>query len=278
VYAYGLQYRRSLSPDLKKQRDSTRTAPSAAEPGEPGEPGEPLQKQKPLQRTIVPEVLRFEESKGAAGQAAREVASPVSRNEAGPLEICAIGISTGGPNALRAVFSEFPGDFPLPVLVVQHMPPGFTREFARSLDKICALEVKEAEEGDIVKVGRILIAPGNYHIKVNRKRLATIVSLSSDDVVNGHRPSADVLFESVAQEFGGKALAVIMTGMGKDGALKIGEIHRQGGITIAQDAVSSIVYGMPRVAAELGHIQHIVGLKEMASAITAQAREHSFFR
>lgn len=203
------------------------------------------------------------------------MASPVARQDAGPLEICAIGISTGGPNALRTVFSELPADFPLPILVVQHMPAGFTLEFARSLDRICALEVKEAEEGDLVKRGRVLIAPGNFHIQVHRRRLAAVVSLSSADPVNGHRPSADVLFESVAEEFGGRALAVIMTGMGRDGARKIGEIHRKGGLTIAQDAASSIVYGMPKVAAELGHIQHIVPLSEMASVLSAKAKEFS---
>jgi len=264
VYAYGLQYRRSLSVAERKKRDQERPIPSPAE--------RPIRK---VERTIVPEILRSELVPGAGKLEPREVASPVARQDAGPLEICAIGISTGGPNALRNVFSELPADFPLPILVVQHMPAGFTLEFARSLDRICALEVKEAEEGDLVKRGRVLIAPGNFHIQVHRRRLAAVVSLSSADPVNGHRPSADVLFESVAEEFGGRALAVIMTGMGRDGARKIGEIHRKGGLTIAQDAASSIVYGMPKVAAELGHIQHIVPLSEMASVLSAKAKEFS---
>lgn len=269
VYAYGLQYRRSLPALERRKRDEERSlAPPEERPA------------ARVERTIVPEVLKPAPAllPGGGKLEPREVPSPVSREKAGPLEICAIGISTGGPNALRQVFSELPEDFPLPVVVVQHMPAGFTTEFARSLDRVCPLEVKEAEEGDIVKPGRILIAPGNYHITVSRRRLATIASLSSADTVNGHRPSADVLFESVAAEFGGKALAVIMTGMGRDGARKIGEIHRQGGITLAQDEESSIVYGMPKVAAELGNIQQIVPLKEMAAVMTARAKEFSAVR
>ncbi len=266
VYGYGLQYRQSLPGDKRRQRDEERAR--EAPPPAP----------KP-ERTIVPEIIRNARKEGAQGAAVasleiREVESPVSRKDAGLLEICTIGISTGGPNALRKVFTDLPGDFPLPIVVVQHMPAGFTTEFARSLDRICALEVKEAEEGDLVKKGRILITPGNYHIKVHRKRLAAVISLSSDPTVNGHRPSADVLFESAAEEYGGRVLAVIMTGMGRDGARKIGEIHRKGGVTIAQDAPSSVVYGMPKVAAELGHIQKIVPLDKMASVLTETARKN----
>jgi two-component system chemotaxis response regulator CheB len=267
VYAYGLTYRRSLSEKERSRRDEER--PAAA-------PSEQV-KARP-ERTIIPEILRAGTTAAPGKLEPREAPSPISREEAGPLEICAIGISTGGPNALRIVFSELPADFPLPIVVVQHMPAGFTTEFAKSLDRVCPLEVKEAEEGDLVRKGRILIAPGNFHISVSRRRLAAMVSLSGSETVNGHRPSADVLFESVAAEFGGKSLAVIMTGMGRDGARKIGEIHRMGGITVAQDEPSSIVYGMPRVAAELGHIQQIVSLKDMAKTLTEIAKEFAIVR
>ncbi|MDD7416740.1 MAG: chemotaxis response regulator protein-glutamate methylesterase [Treponemataceae bacterium] len=195
--------------------------------------------------------------------------------EGGRIEIIAIGISTGGPNALREVFKNIDPNLKQPILVVQHMPAGFTEEFANSLNAICPLEVKEASDGDLVKSGRILIAPGNKHIYVEKKSLATVVRLSDDDQRNGHRPSADVLFESVAKNFQNKALGVIMTGMGRDGAAELAEMRKQGAWTLGQDEESSIVYGMPRVAFELGAVQKQVPLSEMAKAISDIAREHS---
>lgn len=190
------------------------------------------------------------------------------------LQILAIGISTGGPNALRQVFQALPAQFPLPIVVVQHMPAGFTLEFARSLDRACALEVKEAEEGDLVRPGRILIAPGDHHIEVERKSLGTVVHLNQNPVVNGHRPSAGVLFKSVARAFGSSAFAVIMTGMGKDGSVEMGEIYRAGGLTIAQDEASSVVYGMPKVATDLGHAERVVSLDAMAATIVKLANDY----
>jgi len=200
---------------------------------------------------------------------------PIPRKAPGPIEIVAIGVSTGGPNALREVFPRLDPNFPVPIVVVQHMPPGFTEEFAKSLDRICALEVKEASEGDILRPGRILIAPGNRHIVVEKRPLAAIVHLLDTPPVNGHRPSADVLFESVARQYGNRALAVIMTGMGKDGATQIGAIYREGGITIGQDEESCIVYGMPRVAFENGFIQYQVSLSKMAETINKLVREYA---
>jgi two-component system chemotaxis response regulator CheB len=193
---------------------------------------------------------------------------------AGPMEIIAIGISTGGPNALREVFAALDTGMDLPILVVQHMPAGFTEEFAKSLDRICPLEVKEAGEGDLVQPGRILIAPGNRHMIVEKKPLASVVRILDTEPVNGHRPSVDVLFESVARNYGNRAMAVIMTGMGRDGAQKIGDIYREGGITLGQDEGSSIVYGMPKVAFENGFIQEQVPLDKMAQTICRLAKEH----
>lgn len=190
----------------------------------------------------------------------------------GPLEIIAIGISTGGPNALRKVFAELDPAIKVPILVVQHMPPGFTTEFAKSLDRICPLEVKEAAEGDLVKPGRILIAPGDYHIRVEKRSLASIIHLDQGGAVNGHRPSADVLFESVGSTYGNRAMGVIMTGMGRDGADKLGLIYRAGGVTLGQDEASSVVYGMPRVAWECGHVLKQVSLDDMAKTINEQVR------
>ena len=195
--------------------------------------------------------------------------------EPGKIEVIAIGISTGGPNALREVFAKIDPNLAQPILVVQHMPAGFTAEFANSLNQICPLEVKEAKDGDLVKPGRILIAPGSMHMLVEQRSLATIVRLSDAPLCNGHRPSVDILFESVAKCFQNRALGVIMTGMGKDGAAQLAEMRRQGAWTLGQDEESSIVYGMPKVAYEYGGVQRQVPLSEMADAISKLARENS---
>jgi two-component system chemotaxis response regulator CheB len=199
---------------------------------------------------------------------------PKPARQGGPIEIIAIGISTGGPNALREVFAKIDPELSQPILVVQHMPPGFTEEFAKSLDRICPLEVKEAADGDLIKSGRILIAPGDHHIEIERKPLGAVVRLSDAPPENGHRPSADILFASVAKAYQNRALGVIMTGMGRDGARELGSIFREGGYTLGQDEASSIVYGMPKAAFELGHVQKQVPLLEMASAISTLAKQH----
>ena len=193
----------------------------------------------------------------------------------GRIEVIAIGISTGGPNALRDVFKNIDPKLKQPVLVVQHMPAGFTKEFAGSLDRICALSVKEAEEGDIVEGGHVYIAPGNYHIYVEKDGFKTVLHLSQDAQRNGHRPSADVLFESVAKVYQNRALGVIMTGMGKDGAVELAEMRKQGAWTLGQDEKTAIVYGMPKVAYELGGVQKQVPLDAMADEISKLAREHA---
>ncbi len=201
------------------------------------------------------------------------IPSVVPVRKEGKIDIVAIGISTGGPNALREVFADIDPNLQQPIVVVQHMPEGFTKEFAHSLNNICPLEVKEAEEGDILKPGRIFIAPGNKHVVVEKKSLATVIHLTDDDPCNGHRPSADVLFKSVAKEYGNNALGVIMTGMGRDGAAELAEMRRQGAKTIGQDEESSVVYGMPRVAFEKGAVQEQVPLAKIAQKISMLCRK-----
>ena len=186
-------------------------------------------------------------------------------------EMIALGISTGGPNALRKVFAQISPHMKLPIVVVQHMPAGFTKEFANSLNKISPLEVKEAQEGDLLKPGRILIAPGNRHVEVEKKKLASIIHLSDAPPQNGHKPSAGVLYESAAKNYGENCIAVIMTGMGKDGAREIGDIFNKGGMTVAQDEKSSIVFGMPRVAIEKKNIREVVSLENMAKRLNELA-------
>ena len=197
---------------------------------------------------------------------------PTQLRRPGKTEIIAIGISTGGPDALREVFSKLDRDLPVPIVVVQHMPMGFTNEFAKSLDRICPLEVKEAEDGDAIQIGRILIAQGNKHLEVERRGIGSVVHLSDAPLVSGHRPSADVLFASVALSYQNHALGVIMTGMGKDGAAQLGTIYKEGGLTIGQDEKSSVVYGMPKVAHEMGHVMEQVSLQNMARRICEVAK------
>ncbi len=191
------------------------------------------------------------------------------------IEIVALGISTGGPNALREVFAKIDPKFSRPILVVQHMPAGFTKEFAASLDRICPLNVKEAEDGDLIHPGQIYVAPGDFHIVVEKSTLCNVIRLSKEDQRNGHRPSADVLFESVAKIYQNHALGIIMTGMGRDGATQLAEMRKQGAWTLGQDEKSSIVYGMPKVAYELGAVQKQVSLENMADEMSKIVREHS---
>ena len=185
--------------------------------------------------------------------------------------VLAIGISTGGPNALSFMLPRLPANFPAAILIVQHMPPGFTEMFAARLNANCAIEVKEAKDGDLVVTGRALIAPGGRHLKIKRLPLGTITVLSDAEPVNGHRPSADVLFRSVAAEYEGrKVTGLLMTGMGNDGAEGLGEIRHQGGMTIAQDEKSSVVFGMPKTAIEKNYVREIVSLADMDAFLVKQ--------
>lgn len=193
-----------------------------------------------------------------------------NRHGAPPTRVIAVGISTGGPNALQYVLSQLPPDFPGAIMVVQHMPEGFTEMFARRLNESCSIEVKEARSGDMLLAGRVLVCPGNRHMRVRRTPLGSMVVLSDEPQVNGHRPSVDVLFRSLALECGPKALAVIMTGMGEDGADAMGAVKAAGGMTLAQDESSCIVYGMPKAAIERGHIMRVVSLDVLANTLIAQ--------
>ena len=188
---------------------------------------------------------------------------------AGPSRIVAIGISTGGPNALQYLLSQLPEDFPGCIVVVQHMPEGFTQMFAKRLDESSALEVKEAQSGDLLLAGRVLICPGDRHIKVRKMEHGKIAILVDHPRVNGHRPSADVLFNSVAQEFGSNAVGVLMTGMGEDGAAGLGTLQAAGAVTAAQSPDTCIVDSMPRAAIERGFASKIISLPNLASFLQA---------
>ena len=153
--------------------------------------------------------------------------------------------------------------------MVQHMPDGFTDMFARRLDELSPLRVKEAQSGDLLQPGRVLICPGSRHMKVKRLPMGDIVVLADEARVNGHRPSVDVLLRSVAEEFRAHSIGVLMTGMGDDGAEGLGAIKKEGGMTIAQSEESCVVYGMPKAAIERGYAIRVVALDVMAATLQA---------
>jgi two-component system, chemotaxis family, protein-glutamate methylesterase/glutaminase len=193
-----------------------------------------------------------------------------------PTKLVAIGISTGGPQALEFLLAQLPPDFPGSIVIVQHMPDGFTDMFARRLDEICSLRVKEAQSGDTLQAGRVLVCPGSRHMRVKRLTMGDVVVLSDEPRVNGHRPSVDVLFHSVAEEFSKDAVAVLMTGMGDDGAEGLGAVKKAGGTTIAQSEESCVVFGMPKAAIERGYATRIVALDAIAATLQAVcSREES---
>jgi two-component system chemotaxis response regulator CheB len=191
-----------------------------------------------------------------------------------PSKLVAIGISTGGPQALEFLLAQLPPDFPGSIVVVQHMPEGFTDMFARRLDELCSLSVKEAQSGDMLLAGRVLICPGSRHMKVKRLAMGDLVILNEEERVNGHRPSVDVLFNSVAEEFGSLAIAVLMTGMGDDGAQGLGAVKKAGGMTIAQSEESCVVFGMPKAAIERGYATRVVALDVLSSTLQALCGRH----
>ena len=191
-----------------------------------------------------------------------------------PSKLVAIGISTGGPQALEFLLAQLPADFPGAIVVVQHMPEGFTEMFARRLDELCSLRVKEAQSGDMLQAGRVLICPGSRHMKVKRLAMGDLVVLSDEERVNGHRPSVDVLFKSVAEEFGSLSVAVLMTGMGDDGAQGLGAVKKAGGMTIAQSEESCVVFGMPKAAIERGYATRVVALDVLSSTLQALCGRH----
>ena len=205
----------------------------------------------------------------------RRAAKPRPRQAAPPRKIVAVGVSTGGPNAVQSVLSQLPAEFPGAIVIVQHMPAGFTELFAERLDEVCKIEVKEARSGDLLLAGRALVCPGDRHIIVKRNAGGDMVVLTDEARVNGHRPSVDVLLRSVAAEFGTNGIGVLMTGMGEDGAEGLGELKRAGGLTIAQSEESCVVFGMPKVAIERGHAQRIVSLEMLAHTLMAQCREEA---
>lgn len=195
----------------------------------------------------------------APGEEVREYSRALKRTTH---KVIAIGASTGGTEALKAVLTQMPPNSP-GIVIVQHMPPRFTTAFANRLNGLCAIEVREAKNGDSVLPGLALIAPGNYHMLLKRVGGSYTVEVKTGPLVCHQRPSVDVLFHSVARYAGSNALGVIMTGMGRDGAVGLLEMRQAGASTIAQDEASCVVFGMPKEAIKQGAVEHVVPLGEI---------------
>lgn len=190
-----------------------------------------------------------------------------------PSRVIAIGVSTGGPNALHYICSQLPAEFTGCLLIVQHMPEGFTGMFARRLNDCSPIHVTEALSGDIVRPGRAFICPGNRHMKIRRTPHGNMVVLVDQAPVNGHRPSVDVLFRSVAKELGKESAAVLMTGMGDDGAHAMQAVQAAGGATIAQSLETCVVDSMPRAAIEAGYAGRVVPLEGLPGVLQFLCQE-----
>ena len=233
-----------------------------------------------LKEELIPKIKQFFHLPSQNGTARTEPApgapapSPL-RAEAGRLlqikngrpKVVTIGVSTGGPIALGAILPKFPAGFPLPVLVVQHMPPLFTRLLAERLHSICALPVSEAVQGEPLEPGKILIAPGDFHLKLDSSRNGVRVELDRSPLLNSCRPAVDALFTSVADVYGGAAVAVILTGMGQDGLRGTEILKAHGATIVAQDEASSVVWGMPGAVVGAGLADRVLPLDQVVPEI-----------
>jgi two-component system chemotaxis response regulator CheB len=202
--------------------------------------------------------------------AAHGTLSPATIKKTLNVDVVVLGISTGGPQALRRLLPEFPANFPVPIAMVLHMPIGYTALFAEKLNEISALHVSEAKQGDVLRPGHALLAPAGRHLQFRRDAHGAVVAeLSVQPLDKNHRPSVDVLFQSAAEVYGARVLGVVMTGMGDDGRQGAGWIKAKGGTILTEDEKSCIIYGMPRSVVESGLSDRAVPLEDMAREIIA---------
>ncbi len=195
-----------------------------------------------------------------------------SKAPSGLSKIVAIGASTGGPKAIKEILPYFSADIPVAFLFVQHMPAGFTRSMAERLNWLTKIDIKEAEDGDIIQAGHGYIAPGDYHMVVETRNDNAVIRLNTGPKVNRVRPSINVMMDSVVKVFGAKTIGVLLTGMGQDGVAGMRNIRNAGGITLAEDESSCVVYGMPRVAIEEGIIDKVLPISHMGLEIMKHVR------
>ncbi|MBV8705584.1 MAG: chemotaxis response regulator protein-glutamate methylesterase [Acidobacteriaceae bacterium] len=206
----------------------------------------------------------------------RSVVVPSNRTERQIPKVIAIGVSTGGPSALASIIGQFPGDFPLPILIVQHMPPLFTRLLAERLQERCQLEIREAVAGEPLTAGRILIAPGDFHMKVVKNGTTPAILLDQTVPENSCRPAVDALFASLEKVYGGAVLAAVLTGMGRDGCAGAKVLKLSGAQILAQDEKTCVVYGMPRSIVEAGLADCVLPLQDIVPEILRQVRGSNF--
>jgi two-component system, chemotaxis family, protein-glutamate methylesterase/glutaminase len=207
--------------------------------------------------------LREVTARGGRAPAPAPVAPPRAPLEEGAApEVVLLGASTGGPPAIEKILRDLGGDVPVPILVVQHMPPGFTRAFAERLNIHLPLEVREPADGEPLEPGTVFIAPGGLHLRLARGRDGFVAAVGPEPVKAPHRPSVDVLFASAAAA-GARSAAVLLTGMGHDGAAGMAKLAERGALTIAQDEATSIIFGMPRAAAAAGGAREVLPLPEI---------------
>lgn len=229
------------------------------------------QSMEALRAELIPKIKQFFrfEQEPASLPRPRQAAVPAQLI---PPKVVVIGVSTGGPAALAQVVPAFPADFPLPILVVQHMPPVFTRLLAERLNAASGLTVAEAVEGASMEPGSVWIAPGDYHVRVRSGGLRNTLMLDQGAPVNSCRPAVDVMFESVAEVYGGAVISVVLTGMGYDGLRGVRQLRAKGAWSIAQDEESSVVWGMPGAIVREGLASAIVPINQIASEVVSVVR------
>lgn len=225
-----------------------------------------------VRRDLIGKILIFAGRNRPSASFSQPSVAVKKHNLSDAIEILAIGTSTGGPNALAEVIPHLPEDFPVPVVVVQHMPPLFTHLLAERLNSQSSLTVREAEPGRSLEPGQVWIAPGDYHMTVARKGLRAAVELNQEPPENSCRPAVDVLFRSVARAYGPNVLAIVMTGMGSDGARGALHIREAGGAIIVQDEPSSVVWGMPGAVIQMAGADKVCPLPEISQEIVRRVQ------
>jgi two-component system chemotaxis response regulator CheB len=240
----------------------------------PANVGSVAQSMESVRQQLVPKIKALTGRPMTSGPAAAPVAAPVAVRPPTPRTgapkepaVLVIGSSTGGPEALTKVLPLLPATLPVPVLLVQHMPPVFTRQFAQRLDRLCALTVVEAGDGTPIAPGTVHIAPGDFHLTIGTSGAAKRTALNQAPPENFCRPAVDVLFRSAVAAYGGAVLGVVLTGMGSDGRTGAGQIREAGGSVIAQDQATSVVWGMPGAVTQAGFADEVVPLGRVAEAI-----------
>jgi two-component system, chemotaxis family, protein-glutamate methylesterase/glutaminase len=241
----------------------------------PANVGSVAQSMESVRQQLVPKIKALTGRPMTSSLAAAPVAAPVAvrppvARTAAPKEpaVLVIGSSTGGPEALTKVLPLLPASLPVPVLLVQHMPPVFTRQFAQRLDRLCPLTVVEATDGTPLTPGTVHIAPGDFHLTIGTSGAARRTALNQAPPENFCRPAVDVLFRSAVAAYGGAVLGVVLTGMGSDGRIGAGQIRDAGGTVVVQDQATSVVWGMPGAVAQAGFADEVLPLGRVAEAIT----------